>query len=129
MTLSLYNTTRENERPADTFYQVGFDVEAADGSAPFVEYRTLEGAPEDVLVAKRPNICREVTSTLPRHPKRTKAVEPCAVNPRFITGDKPADRCVVIRRLCVCGHRFANGMLNVRFQPYLDQTPDANDLA
>ena len=47
VTLSLYNTTRENERPADTFYQVGFDVEAADGSAPFVEYRTLEGAPED----------------------------------------------------------------------------------
>ena len=47
VTLSLYNTTREHEHAAETFYQVGFTVEAADGSAPFVEYQMLEGVRQD----------------------------------------------------------------------------------
>jgi len=40
VTLSLYNTTKSNQKDARTFYQSGFRVKAKDDSPIFVEYRT-----------------------------------------------------------------------------------------
>ena len=47
VTISLFNTTQENSPKARTFFQTGFDVEGPEGSTPFLEYRELEGAPDD----------------------------------------------------------------------------------
>ncbi len=42
VTVSLYNTTREYERTAKTFFQTGFSVECEGGVDGFVEYRSRE---------------------------------------------------------------------------------------
>jgi hypothetical protein len=47
VTVSVYNNTVEHQRNAQTFFQVGFDIESADGGAMFVEYSALENLPED----------------------------------------------------------------------------------
>lgn len=47
VTISLYNTTKQKSRNARVFFQVWFDVAAADGSAAFPEYVTLPGKLDD----------------------------------------------------------------------------------
>ena len=47
VTISLYNATVEIRKEAKTFFQCGFDVHGADGTAPFVEYRARGEVTDD----------------------------------------------------------------------------------